>query len=177
MILVYIICHLCGHASHTYTDEHVIATVHATTVKCDTESSYTSYCLFVISLLNRTMHHIVPTNEHQDGSVACNDSCDRNESFAFAISNVIEEFFSDSIKFRRPDHVPDHVLFTDVHTVLPAGRTVACKSQLCEGKFIRSSAMIKLQSIDCKIILITNSGHTSYRSVFAKTDNLKQNRR
>ena len=86
------------------------------------------------------MNHIVATNEHQDGSVACNASCDRNESFALAISNVIEEFFSDSMRFLRPDHV----LFTDVHTVVPAGRTVACRSQLSESKFIRSSAMIRL---------------------------------
>ena len=171
MILLYIICHLCRHALHTQTDEHVIATVHnVTTAKCDIEPSYTSYCLFVISLLNRTIHHIVPTNEHQDGGVACNASCDRNDSFAFAISNVIEEFFSDSIRFRRPDHV----LFTDVHTVVPAGRTAACRSQLCEGWFIRSSAIIRLQSKD---IMITNSDHTSYRRVFAKTDILKQNRR
>ena len=79
--------------------------------------------------LQQTMHHIVPSNEHQDGSVACNASCDRNESFKFAILNVIEEFFSDSIRFLRPDHV----LFTDVHTVLLAGRTVACRSQLSES--------------------------------------------
>ena len=85
--------------TYTYTGEHVIATVHVTAVKCDIESSYTSYCLFLISLFNRTMHHIVPTNEHQDGSVAR----------------------------------PDHVLFTDVHTVVSPGRTVACRSQLSEG--------------------------------------------
>ena len=53
----------------------------------------TSLTILDISLnsLNGTMHHIVPTNEHQDGSVACNASCDRNESFKFAILNVIEE--------------------------------------------------------------------------------------
>ena len=101
--------------------------------KFSTESLYMSHCLAVISLLNTNMHDVIPTNEHQDGIVDCNVSCDCNESLASTPSSVIGELLSESTKFLRPDHM----LISDVHTVLPGSMTVAYRSQLCEGWFKR----------------------------------------